>query len=120
MFDSVDADPDTEFIGSIAPDVMKCLVRDRFFEKLDDLLSPQDESISHQKCSGDYKHSESVLLDSGFQRTDLGDIFAVLRFKGGYCDCEVLYNVAETSRLKAQYWRSRSVGQEYSVRHLSK
>jgi hypothetical protein len=102
---------DDDFISSIAPDVMKSLARCGYFEKLDDLLRPQDNSNPSQVCDGTYKLSESVLLSSGFAQGDLRDIFAVLQSKGGCCDCEVLYNVAETSRLKAQYWSSRAAGE---------
>lgn len=90
---------------------LKCLVRSGYFEKLDDLLSPEDDATPSQSCDGTYKLSESVLLACGFVRDDLDDIFAVLQSKGGCCDCEVLYNVAETSRLKAKYWRSRAAGE---------
>jgi hypothetical protein len=68
---------DDELIRSIAPDVMACLSRSRFFEKLDDLLSPKDDLPLHHACDGTYKLSESILLSSGFDRADLGDIFRV-------------------------------------------
>ena len=99
---------DDDLVSSIAPEVMKCLVLSRYFEKLDDLLSPEDQSSPPQSCDGTFKLSESLLLACGFVRNDLDDVFAVLQSKGGCCDCEVLYNVAETSRLKAKYWRSRA------------
>jgi len=35
---------------------------------------------------------------------DVRDVLDVLRSQGACCDCEVLYNVAENSRLKARYW----------------
>jgi hypothetical protein len=97
---------DDDFVSSIASNVMACLTRSGYFEKLDNLLSPDDISSAPQKCDKTFKLSESILLTSGFEREDLDDVFAVLQSKGGYCDCEVLYNVAETSRLKAKYWRS--------------
>jgi hypothetical protein len=62
---------------NIAPDVMRCLFRARFFERLDDLFSPIDESSQ--------------------------------------CDCEILYNVAESSRLKAKHWRGVAEGLNDSV-----
>jgi hypothetical protein len=39
---------------------------------------------------------------------DLEDILAVLHSLGGCCDCEILYNVAEESRLKSEYWIARA------------
>jgi hypothetical protein len=115
----MEADADNELIASITPDVMKCLVRSGFFEKLDDLLCPREDSHQREGCRGNYKLSESVLLASEFERTDMDDIFGVLRSQGGCCDCEILYNVAESSRLKAEYWRSRAERLENPIKHLN-
>jgi hypothetical protein len=113
----MEPDSDDELIASITPDVMKCLEGTVFFEKLDDLLSPQDHSIPPRDCDGAYKISEMILLSSGFKHADLDDIFAVLHSKGGCCDCEVLYNVSETNRLKGNYWRRRAEGKVSPPRH---
>jgi hypothetical protein len=114
----MESDADRELIASITPDVMKCLVRSGFFEKLDDLLCPKDGSHQREGCRRDYKLSESVLLASGFERTDFDDVFRVLRSKGGCCDCEILYNAVESSRLKAKHWRSKVEGLKNPIRHL--
>jgi len=108
MFARMESDSEDELISSIAPDVMTCLGRCSYFEKLDELLSPEDNSASVEKCDGSFRLSETILVASGFDRAELADIFAVLHSKGGCCDCEVLYNVAEKSRLKANYWRGRA------------
>ena len=118
MLARMESASDGDLISSIAPDVMKCLARCGFFEKLDGLLSPEDNSSPSQNCDGTYNLSVLILLGAGFERHDIGDIFAVLRSKGGCCDCEVLYNVAETSRLKAKYWRSRAIGQIPETPHI--
>jgi Protein of unknown function (DUF2695) len=117
MFARMESASDDDLISSIAPDVMKCLGRRGFFEKLDALLSPEDNLIPAKGCDGTYRLSESVLLAAGFERDELDDIFGVLQSKGGCCDCEVLYNVAETSRLKANYWRGRAAGQIAETSH---
>jgi len=99
----------SDLTASITPDVMESLRRSQYFEKLDSLLCPDEGSGSPPKqCSGDYKFSEHILRGVGYDSEALQDIFEVLRSQGGCCDCEVLYNVAETSRLKANYWRSRA------------
>jgi Protein of unknown function (DUF2695) len=108
---------DDELISSIAPDVMKCLARCSYFEKLDELLSPEDNSTPPQNCDGTFRLSKTILLASGFERDALDDIIAVLQSRGGFCDCEVLYNAAETSRLKAKYWRSQVGGQTKMTPH---
>ena len=88
-----------KFVASISDDVMKCLVSQRFFEELDARLCPKDAQVSRVSCDHSYKISKAVLAELGFQGEDLGDIFDVLRSRGGFCDCEILYNAAEESRL---------------------
>lgn len=104
----METESDDELIPSIAPHVMTCLGRCGYFEKLDELLSPEDNLASPEKCDGSFGLSETILRAAGFDRAELRDIFSVLQSKGGGCDCEVLYNVAEKSRLKANYWRGRA------------
>ena len=101
-------DKNDEFLDSITPDVMKCLDRARFFDKLDDLLCPRQSEKAPQSCSGNFELSISVLRASGFDESDLDDIFAVLRSRGGFCDCEILYNVSETNRLKVRHWQEQA------------
>jgi hypothetical protein len=117
MFAHMESASDDDLIYSIAPDVMKSLGRCGLFEKLDGFLSPEDNSITAHSCDGTYKLSESILITAGFERAELSDIFAVLQSKGACCDCEVLYNVAETSRLKVNYWRGRAAGQIPNAPH---
>src|SRR5262245_43814325 len=108
---------DEEFVAAIATDIMKCLVEGRFFEKLDDRLCPADRSTVREQCGGNYSVSDSILRWQGFDETDINEIFAVLRSKGACCDCEVLYNVVESSRLKAEYWRARAKGEAPRTSH---
>ena len=105
-------EPDEELIKAIAPDVMNCLRDREFFEKLDDVLSPADSSQLPQACHHDYRISLSILGPLDFDEEALKDIFEVLRSQGGFCDCEILYNVCETSRLKGKYWRKRAASIE--------
>src|SRR6266498_1361374 len=95
---------DSDLISSITPDVMASLRRSRFFEELDNLLSPTDSlELAPAQCGGNYELSENILRLTGYDSEAVTDIFAVFRSQGGCCDCEILYNVAETSRLKAKY-----------------
>src|SRR5215475_10591578 len=119
MFARMEPDSDDELISSMSPNVMTCLWRCSYFEKLDELLSPEDNLTPTEKYEGSFRLSESILLASGFERDALADIIDVLQFKGGFCDCEVLYNVVETSRLKAKYWRSRAEGETPHIPHAS-
>jgi hypothetical protein len=110
MFTRMADGADSDLIASITPDVMTCLRRSQFFERLDDLLCPKVGAGQRASCAGDYRIATTVLEDTGFDSTELEDIFNVLKSQGGCCDCEILYNVAESSRLKAQYWTSRVHG----------
>jgi hypothetical protein len=113
----MESGPEDDLITSITPDVMRCLDRSEFFDKLDDLLCPNEASLPRKGCGGDYKLSESVLRTAGFDSEELADIFGVLRSQGGCCDCEILYNLAESSRLKAEYWRGRAKGLDARPKH---
>jgi len=104
--------PDDELISAIAPDVMSVLERSGALSALDDLLCPQSAQTPRASCFGDYRHARDVFLARGFKEEELFDVFHVLMAKGGFCDCEILYNAADTSRLKAEYWRARAENRE--------
>jgi hypothetical protein len=118
MHDSENEDDD--LIVSITPDVMACLVARKFFEELYNRLCPPDTSVPRESCHGDYAISEPILRACGFDESEIADIFDVLRAQGGFCDCEVLYNVVETSQLKAEHWRARATELEPPTTHNSK
>ena len=100
--------PDAELIEDIAPDVMRVLLGSGVFQALDDALCPADPAAPRRPCHGDYRHARAMILARGFREDELFDVFHVLMARGGYCDCEILYNAAEESRLKAEYWRARA------------
>jgi hypothetical protein len=102
--------PDEELIADVTPDVMKCVSATRFFEALDDEMCPPDGSAARAICWGDYRASRPILLGRGFTEEELFDLFHVLMAQGGYCDCEILFNVAKESRFAAEYWRARAEG----------
>lgn len=102
--------PDRELIDSITPDIMKCLRGAGFFEFLDEVMLPKDSDHERAKCWGDYRNSRPILLSRGLKEDELFDVFHVLMLQGGLCDCEILYNVVEQSRLRAEYWSARSQG----------
>jgi hypothetical protein len=97
-----------ELIASITSDVMRYIEKAQLFEKLDDLLCPIDITCQTESCSGDYKLTESLLRDMNLDTTAMEEVFDVLRSQGGFCDCEILYNVSESNRLKTTYWRDKS------------
>jgi hypothetical protein len=101
-------DLDNELIDSIAPKVLKVLASKRFFEALDDQLCPADPAQPRSACEGTYVISTRILSLYGFGPEDIADITQVLAARGACCDCEILFNVAEESRLKSQYWKTRA------------
>ena len=110
MVTPMDDATDSDLISSITADVMTCLRRSQFFERLDDLLCPNAGGEAREVCAGDYTLAKRVLQAGSFDLADWDDIFNVLRTQGACCHCEILYNVAESSRLKAQYWTSQGAG----------
>jgi hypothetical protein len=102
--------PDEELIDSITPDVMNCLMGSRFFELLDEAMCPKEVEGERSRCWGDFRISRPILLNRGFKEDELFEVFHVLMRQGGFCDCEILYNAVEQSRLKAEYWAARAEG----------
>jgi len=100
--------PDEEMVSEITPNVMAILQRADFFKSLDDIFWPTGFYKKKGVCYGDFRTSKEVLLKCGFKQEEYSDIFHVLMMQGGFCDCEILFNVAEESRLKAQYWKARA------------
>ena len=103
-------DLDDELIDSIAPNVLQVLASKGFFEALDDQLCPADPAQSRSSCAGTYVISTGILALYGFGSEEIAEITQVLASRGAGCDWEVLFNVAEESRLKSQYWKTRAAG----------
>jgi hypothetical protein len=99
---------DDELVNDITPNVFAVLGREKFFERLDDRFCPIDASQKRSLCQKSFEISTSVLRDIGFDSEEIRDVIEVLHANGACCDCEVLYNVAEESRLKSGYWKARA------------
>jgi hypothetical protein len=99
---------DSEFFESIKEDVLGVLRKNRFFELLDDRFSPVDSSTSPFKCGHSFSISSEILCALGMDSEEIIDVLGVLHSQGACCDCEVLYNVAEESRLRCKYWEARA------------
>jgi hypothetical protein len=56
---------------------------------------------------GDFRVAKSILATKGFFESEYFDVFSVLMAQGGYCDCEIFYNVAESSEFARRYWANR-------------
>ena len=104
--------PDEQLIEDITPDVMRILNGTGFFRQLDDVMCPADNEGRPAQCWGDFRNSKPLLHKCGITEEELFDVFHVLMLQGGFCDCEILYNVVEENRLKAGYWMARAEGLE--------
>jgi uncharacterized protein DUF2695 len=100
--------PDEELVNSIAADVMTALTAQHFFQFLDDAICPLASEQPAAACDGTHRITTAILNNHGFDSDDISDVIAVLKSKGGCCDCEVLYNAAPESRLRSKYWTSRA------------
>lgn len=103
-------DRDNELINQITPNVLQVLDSRRFFEALDDMICPADSARPRASCEETYSISTTILTRCGFEQKAIADITRVLAARGGCCDCEILYNVAEESRLKSEYWKAIAAG----------
>ena len=99
-----------DLINSIAPNVSKVRASRRFFEALDDQLCPADPAQLRLSCAGTYVIATEFLTRCGFGPEEVAEITQVLASRGACCDCETLFNVAEESSLKSQYWKARAAG----------
>src|SRR5665213_2483889 len=106
---SADADDlyDEDLLGDITPNVMACLKRERFFERLEARVFP-DSPDRRSLCDHTFSNAAALLAEYGHDENAQEDIFAVMRSKGGFCDCEIIWNVAEDSPAREAYWRARA------------
>jgi hypothetical protein len=102
--------PGEELIDEITPDVMKCVERSGFMLVLDDAFCPVAPSSPGAACLGDFRVAKEVLLKCRFTPDEFSDVLHVLMAKGAFCDCEILYNIAEHSRYREAYWKKRAEG----------
>lgn len=103
--------PDPEVIQAIDADVMQVLHRSGFIRALDLAFCPRLPFARGARCHGDFRVSRALLPKHGITPEEQVDVFHVLMARGGNCDCEILYNAVEESRLKARYWEARAKGQ---------
>ena len=95
---------DEEVVADITEPIMAILNKTNFFTTLDEAFTrPEQPAV----CWGDFRVSKSILPTKGIFESEYFDVFSVLMAQGGYCDCEILYNVAEGSEFARRYWANR-------------
>jgi hypothetical protein len=101
-------DPDEqEFGDEIASEVLEILHPMLFFEKLESRVFPNGDSGT-RNCDHSYQHTESILQAGKVGRKMQECILVACKSQGGFCDCEILYNVDDrTDCPRARYWRRK-------------
>jgi hypothetical protein len=95
-------------IESIAPDVIRVLEGKRFFHILDELVFPTGDWKA-STCDHSLDKTLALISEQGFNEGEKDDIMNVLQSRGGFCDCEVLFNAAEEDGLpKERYWKEKA------------
>jgi Protein of unknown function (DUF2695) len=96
-------------VSDIAPYVLEVLEARKFFALLDEDFWPS-HLTSPLACDHTLRRTGRILQSLGMDSEDQDEVILVVMSRGACCDCEILYNVAEESRLKARYWKSRFSG----------
>ena len=94
-----------EFIESIAPDALLSLDKRDFFRRLEELVWP-DGLNGRKVCDGTFANTLLMTAGVGYTPNDQDDILEVMRARGGFCDCEVMLNVAPDCEVRERHWKS--------------
>lgn len=62
----------------------------RWEEFIERLFSGRNETW----CEGNFKSARIILLEMG--EIDIDESLAYCKRRGGYCDCEILYNIVQS------------------------
>ncbi len=98
-------DPDDqEFGDEIIAEVLEILNSMQFFEKLESRVFPYGDS-GERSCDHSYRHAESILQAGNISEEMREFILVACKSQGGFCDCEILYNVDDRDECpRARYW----------------
>jgi hypothetical protein len=96
-------------VADIAPYVLAVLEAQNFFALLDDDFLPAHVTAP-LPCDHTFRRTDRILRQLGMNSEDVEEVTLVMIAGGACCDCEVLYNVAQESRVKAMYWKARGAG----------
>jgi hypothetical protein len=97
-----------DFVDEIATEVLEILNHLQFFQKLESRVFPDGDSGA-RNCDHSYRHTESILQADNIPSKMQEFILIACKAQGGFCDCEILYNVDDREDCpRAQYWRAKS------------
>lgn len=98
---------DDETIDGYKEFVLKILNKIGFFQRLDDLIRPENSQSQALECCGDFSIAKNLLTDLEFNEKEQFDICHVFMREGAFCDCEILLNLYRESRQARNYWEKR-------------
>ncbi len=101
---------DEAAVADITEPIMTILNKTSFFASLDGAFTRAENPAV---CCGDFRVAKSILPTKGFFEAEYFDVFSVLMAQGGYCDCEILYNVAHGSESARRYWANRQTSHQH-------
>ncbi len=96
----------------ISPQTLELLTKKKLFERLDDRLCPAESTHARAWCLGGFELTARLLSEAGIEPERIEPILQELAGNGSSCDCGVLFNTAQQSRLKTEYWLTRALNGE--------
>jgi hypothetical protein len=93
----------------VSPHTLELLTRKKLFERLDDRFCPADSTHARAWCQGGFELTARILSEAGIEPEQVEPILQELSANGSSCDCGVLFNAAQESRLKTEYWLTRAL-----------
>ena len=100
-----------ETIESIAPYVLGCLEQRDFFSELEKFVWPGGAE-GPRSCDHSYEHTLAILGTYDWPEEDYPEVLLVMQSRGGFCDCEIMLNVAPACVFREQYWKRAAVEAE--------
>jgi len=105
--DSEDRD-ESDLIGSISDNVIQSLDNRDLFDRLERMVWP-DGPDGQKVCDHTFRHLQTLMDADNFPERDYReDVFDVMRSRGGFCDCEIMLNVAPNCEFRERYWKQRT------------
>jgi hypothetical protein len=95
--------PDDDTIEAMAASTLDALKEKTGFATLLDHAFTQN----NVQCQGDFRQAKALLTQLQFTEAEQLNILHVLMHEGGYCDCEILYNVFPETAHSKKYWLNR-------------
>ena len=100
-----------ETIGSIAPFVLGCLEQRSFFSELEKRVWPEGPD-GRRDCDHSLDRTLSILRTYDWPEEDFSEVLLVMESRGGFCDCEIMLNVASTCAFREKHWKQAAVKAE--------